>query len=277
MHWTIRNFMHHRTHYGLSRSLIQLRDDWRRIGEDKARRVIGAIDRAVGSPFERTVLCDVLARLGSDGVCEYLSGAPPENLGQAITMLVGELEDSAKRRSEGQTREFLIRLVNSLPADRKRVIMGEQGSYLTRYTLATSKEASWNLPRAEDGGAVYLHFFHRSDADDQLHNHPWTGRSLILTGGYREERRVGDQVLQRYLRPCDVNILYPDTFHRIDLTDPAAGCWTLFLAGERVQSWGFWDRHTHVFTPYREALAARGLLATTPANDNSTPTPRPAS
>jgi hypothetical protein len=133
-----------------------------------------------------------------------------------------------------------------------RVIEGELGPYLSRYTLA-------EFP---NGGHLYLHFFHRGDADLELHNHPWAGTSLILTGGYREERRGADDRIEwRWFRPGDVNELAPDTFHRVDLLEPNAGCWTLFIAGERVQSWGFWDRRSGAFTPWHEALRRRGLLA----------------
>ncbi|HSN19255.1 MAG TPA: hypothetical protein VLS49_01170 [Usitatibacter sp.] len=133
----------------------------------------------------------------------------------------------------------------------RRVIEGERGPYLSRYTLA-------EMP---DGGHVYLHFFHRGDADRELHNHPWAGTSVILTGGYREERRgEGDGIDVRVYGPGDVNHLAPDTFHRVDLIDEARGCWTLFVTSARVQSWGFWCRETRVFTPWREALARRGLV-----------------
>ena len=142
--------------------------------------------------------------------------------------------------------DSLLALAEKLPC---RVIMGEQGPYLSRYTLR----------ELDDGGHVYLHFFHRGDADLQLHNHPWAGTSLILAGGYREERRVGQRVEERVYRPGDVSVLEPNTFHRIDLLEPERGCWTLFSIGPRVQSWGFWDRDGGAFTPWREALAARGL------------------
>lgn len=130
-----------------------------------------------------------------------------------------------------------------------RTIFGERGAYLSRYTL--------DVTRADRH--VYLHFFHRGDADRTLHNHPWSGRSLILTGGYREERRDGAHIVERIYVPGDVNTLDVDTFHRVDLLDPR-GAWTLFETGARVQSWGFWDRDSDVFTPWRDALTARGLV-----------------
>ncbi len=129
--------------------------------------------------------------------------------------------------------------LNRLP---RRTIASEAGPYLTRYTLA-------DLP---GGRHAYLHFFHRGDHDRQLHSHPWNGLSLILTGGYREERRAGSpgsyRIEERIYRPGSVNLLQPDTFHRVELLDEAAGCWTLFLAGKRSDEWGFWDRDNESFT-----------------------------
>lgn len=145
------------------------------------------------------------------------------------------------------TYKELTKLASRLPC---RTICGEQGPYLSRYTLS-------DMP---DGGHVYLHFFHRGDADQELHNHPWSGTSIILAGGYKEERRVGStaQIERRVYGPGETNVLEPDTYHRIDLIG-GIGCWTLFTVSPKVQSWGFWDRHTGITTPWREALARRGL------------------
>lgn len=145
----------------------------------------------------------------------------------------------------------LAALAAQLP---RRTIEHEAGPYLSRYTLA-------DLP---GGGHVYLHFFHRSDIDSELHSHPWAGRSIILAGGYMEERRkpsrVGGYYVDRHMLVTgDENVLDPDTFHRVDLLDPKRGCWTLFTTGPKVDSWGFWDRATGAFTPWREAITRRRL------------------
>jgi hypothetical protein len=142
--------------------------------------------------------------------------------------------------------DSLVTLAAQLPL---RVIYGELGPYLSRYTLA-------ELPSGEH---VYLHRFHRSDADRDLHSHPWAGRSLILRGGYREERRVGltSCILARNYTQGDINILEPDTFHRVDLLE--SECWSLFTTSAKVESWAFWNRDTGVTTPWREALLKRGL------------------
>jgi hypothetical protein len=85
------------------------------------------------------------------------------------------------------------------------------------------------------------------------HRHPWRWAiSLVLKGGYSEERRSGDSVVRRRVRPWRLNRLTDRDFHRVDLTDGDA--WTLFLVGPITQSWGFWDRDTKRFTPWKEFL-----------------------
>ncbi len=84
---------------------------------------------------------------------------------------------------------------------------------------------------------VYLHYFYRSDYERELHNHPWEWAvSLILAGGYIEIRQ--DEWRER--RPGETVILHEGTFHRVELCDEVAGCWSLFIAGPRVaEPWGF--------------------------------------
>ncbi len=113
--------------------------------------------------------------------------------------------------------------------------------------------------------SVFLHKFHRGDDAGELHNHPWKWAfSIVLAGGYREERRARDCarsivsigakhsacVYSRTLRPLSMNVLHADDYHRVDLLE--RDCWSLFVAGPRAQSWGFWDRRTGKFTPWRE-------------------------
>jgi len=109
----------------------------------------------------------------------------------------------------------------------------------------------------------FLQHFRRSDDTHQLHNHPWHwAASLILRRGYLEERRRevgkkwglhGDRI-HHYFREVYIrsvrytNFLWHDTFHRVELDRGEA--WTLFLAGPKVQDWGFWNRSTGKYTPH---------------------------
>lgn len=139
-----------------------------------------------------------------------------------------------------------------------RNIVGHDGStYLARYTV-------FNFGR--DGWRLYLHRFDRGDEDPELHNHPWRAVSVILSGGYREERRFdaidsfGNDthgIMEIERRPGSINFIDYDTFHRVDLLGGPA--WSLILCGPTARSWGFWNRLTGVFTPWREFIRAKGL------------------
>jgi hypothetical protein len=130
--------------------------------------------------------------------------------------------------------------------------------YLTRYFLTSDG------PRRALGtpSQAFIHHFHSSDPKPGrgLHNHPWTGTSLILQGGYVEERctdigtpsvpGVYTEVTERVCLPGTVNHIGLHDFHRATLLDLRRGCWTLFVTGPRVNAWGFLDETTHRFTPH---------------------------
>lgn len=143
-------------------------------------------------------------------------------------------------------RRLCERIAARLP---ERVITGaEDTPYLSKYLVAGGTHGGWHL---------HLHRFHRSDEDRALHNHPWPCASLILAGGYREERVRDDGAIVTYeRRPGALNFIGANTFHRIDLID--GECWTLFLNLPVVQNWSFMDRRTREVTPWREYLAAKG-------------------
>lgn len=109
--------------------------------------------------------------------------------------------------------------------------------YLNRYFAA-----GWSPFNRQSGPALFLHQFVASDAYDTLHSHPWGwSASLILAGGYREERcdDSGHHAVREY-HPGDVNVLESAVRHRIDLL--SGDCWTLFLAGHFEQAWSFSPR-----------------------------------
>ncbi len=110
---------------------------------------------------------------------------------------------------------------------------------------------------------IFLHKFHKGDSARELHNHPWAWAfSIVLAGGYREERRSVHpfeggvprryRVSARAFPPLSINVLHAYDYHRVDLLEEKKGCWSIFVAGPRTQSWGFWNRDTGKFTPWRE-------------------------
>lgn len=164
-------------------------------------------------------------------------------------------------------RALLLALTARMPEARLRSIPcreADSGTYLDRWYLLHDKpEDDPRLPGQsdDDNGTehpwdLYLHRFHRSDDDLALHNHPWRwALSLVLVGGYSEERRVGDRVVRRTVRPWSFNVVRGDDYHRVDLLEQDA--WSLFLVGPKVSSWYFWDRTLRARTHWRAFIAAK--------------------
>ena len=146
---------------------------------------------------------------------------------------------------------------------RERFEIGRRGldRYLTRWTL-------WGKRANADGkGKVFLHLFHRGDAEPYNHDHPWPFWSLILWGGYwevtectapaevRDALQAGELVPQSW--EDGVMILRKPVYrrkwygpfrllrrpaewrHRAELPE-GKRCWTLIWTGPKIRSWGFW-------------------------------------
>ena len=149
-------------------------------------------------------------------------------------------------------RRFLRWLASRLQC---REIHGEQGLYLSRYHIY-----GW-MPgdtRSYPFG-IYLHRFHTPDQDQTApHSHPWKWAvSLILTGGYREERmRVTGEMATCELRAPALNRIAADDFHVVERLYGET-C-TLFITGPKASSWGFLVPGRGVI-PWKQRLAERGL------------------
>ncbi len=105
------------------------------------------------------------------------------------------------------------------------------------------------------GIGVYIHQFHEGDMDQNPHSHPFEWAvSLILAGGYKEERTVGKSIrfTTKTFTPGMLNFLKSTDFHRVDLLEEDA--WTLFIVGPKTTNWGFKDRNTGVVKNWREYL-----------------------
>lgn len=139
------------------------------------------------------------------------------------------------------------RIVEAFPK-RTRLIQTDGADYLLRFYI----KHNGMFP------GLYLHKFFRGDVDRDLHNHPWKwSMSFILTGGYVEERDAIVGIEVRDIRPGHFNFLSGEDFHRVHLTDPANGAWTLFCSGPEVQGWGFRDRDTGEYIPWENYLKGR--------------------
>jgi hypothetical protein len=145
--------------------------------------------------------------------------------------------------------KFLNWLGRVLPS---RMIECEKGvPYLFRVKLigfmpGGKRDSKFNL---------YLHRFYRDDLDRYPHSHPWTWSfSLILTGGYEEERLINGKIVTRFVHPWTINILGPKDFHRV--TSLNGEVWTLFFAGPKFADWGFMVKGK--FVPHKQFIKESG-------------------
>lgn len=127
----------------------------------------------------------------------------------------------------------------------REIYRRDNNKYLTRYYIFR-KPRAW-LP------SVYLHCFHASDEDLELHSHPWSKSiSFILSGSYKEERLKNNKVVTRILSPGKFNYIKADDFHRVDLVSKRV--WTLFISGSKVKDWGFLDRDNFAYVPWQKHI-----------------------
>ncbi len=101
---------------------------------------------------------------------------------------------------------------------------------------------------------IFLHKFLKSDPDD-LHDHPWAFRTIILSGGYWEftnEGKFWRGFLSYRYAPAN-------TFHRVELDNNIPYCWTLFIPSKSFKEWGFkthngWLKHDDYFSMRKQKI-----------------------
>jgi hypothetical protein len=137
-------------------------------------------------------------------------------------------------------------LVYAYARTRPSVVIPIDGKpYVTRWFLTgNAARIRRALERGETGmPGLWLHKFHRADADRRLHNHPYeVADTRILRGGYTELRAHGDRDAWIHVyRAGDVSRITPGTWHRI--AELHGETWTLFRAGRKHgRGWGFRGR-----------------------------------
>ncbi|RZA05197.1 MAG: hypothetical protein EOO68_07060 [Moraxellaceae bacterium] len=106
-----------------------------------------------------------------------------------------------------------------------------QQPYLNRYFVSQDAQ----------GTQEWLHEFVSADSELHLHSHPWKAVSIVLTGGYCEERLdVNGAKKTRFYNVGAVNVIDARTTHRITKVFPCT--WTLMrVEAERLPSWDFID------------------------------------
>mgnify|MGYP006972424590 CR=1 FL=1 len=129
----------------------------------------------------------------------------------------------------------MLRLVDRLLAlaaarDPDVVIGGAARPYLLR----------WHVIPRNPIFNVYLHCFLRSDDDRAHHDHPWLFNiSRILRNAYTQHTiTAGGTLIRRIYVAGDWLFRWWAAPHRIELH--RGPCWTLFITGPKVRSWGFY-------------------------------------
>lgn len=98
--------------------------------------------------------------------------------------------------------------------------------YLTRWDVRGNRNG--------DGDKLFVHLFHRGDAEPYNHDHPWPFWSLILWGGYWEITPTG----RKWYFPGCLLRRPAEWQHHVEI--PAGRrCWTLIWTGSKIRSWGF--------------------------------------
>jgi hypothetical protein len=93
--------------------------------------------------------------------------------------------------------------------------------------------------------SIRIHHIMREDQDRDLHDHPWNARTIVLRGGYSEERPGELSKLQpfeyresfKHEAGYTGRLLYGE-YHRITSVS-AGGVWTLFFTWKYRGTWGF--------------------------------------
>jgi len=133
---------------------------------------------------------------------------------------------------------FARRIMTTEPAQ----ILGPEGDpYLRR----------WWLEKDAVTGSVYVHDMLRSDQDAEMHDHPGDNLSIVLDGEMIEHRPDG---AVRHGPGTMVSRRAEDR-HRIEIRDRLV---TIFVMGERVREWGFWEGDR--FVPSQQFFSERGYF-----------------
>jgi hypothetical protein len=140
--------------------------------------------------------------------------------------------------------------------DRKRIILDRESKqpYLERYYIFLKDRKTFPFN-------IFIHKFLKSDPDD-VHDHPWSYATLILSGGYWEWipkiNTLGEQwgEYRVWRGPGHFRICSANSYHRIEL-DPNITAWTMFMPGPQRREWGFlvknkWVHNEHYLEERRQ-------------------------
>lgn len=115
--------------------------------------------------------------------------------------------------------------------------------FLTRFDIPSRDGTQlymtrWRIVQTPWFG-IFLHRINLPDTDKDMHDHPWPFVSLVLRGGYDEERPfMGGWKLDEPRRWLSIGFRRATDLHRI-VSLHRKPTWTLVLAGRYKRPWGF--------------------------------------
>jgi hypothetical protein len=123
---------------------------------------------------------------------------------------------------------------------RFRLVDPKGNTYLERWGFELGRAGRW--------GGVFLHHMSGPDPGKDLHDHPWWFASLVLKGGYLENRaltRDSENEVTNERRRWSWRSLPLTQAHTI--WKLLGDTWTLVIHGPRRQDWGFYTPDGWVF------------------------------
>jgi hypothetical protein len=142
-------------------------------------------------------------------------------------------------------RYFLVK--NTFDADRTAGVQHAPA----RFSL------TWH--RKTEGVQVYLHHILRSDADRELHDHPWNFLAVMLWRGYVEETEhpkcTAKPPCTQLRRKWPGMALFRRAEHRHRVLLVNGPAWSLVFTSSKRRSWGFW--RAGAFIPWRSFVARK--------------------
>ena len=126
---------------------------------------------------------------------------------------------------------------------RKRVILDRETDepYVERYYLfLTDRNETFPFN-------VFIHHILKSD-NDELHDHPWSYFTFILSGGYYEHlilKEAGsdeEKIVKVWRGPGFYQKVSSSWIHRLELDKTKGETWTLFIPFKKEKDWGFYTK-----------------------------------
>lgn len=85
--------------------------------------------------------------------------------------------------------------------------------------------------------SVRVHWIRSADQGEYMHDHPWSARTIILSGFYWESRK--SFAFRKVRKPGDTATIEIGEYHKIFSIAMFSETWTIFITKGNPQPWGF--------------------------------------